>query len=87
MSSRSTPRPWDCRPSPTARGRLSAAQDSARVYTHPKPKLRVDPDGHARFEAAGCRIWNVESEELETKVKDLIVQQRSWKGSSSRPRA
>jgi hypothetical protein len=60
-------------------GRLKAAQGSKRQYAHAKPTARADQEGRARFDREGCKVWYVDAEELETKIKDLIVQQRSSK--------
>jgi hypothetical protein len=60
-------------------GRLAEKQESKRQYAHAKPKARADEDGRRKFDEAGCKRWYVDAEELETKIKDLIVQQRSSK--------
>lgn len=58
-------------------GRLSATQDRRRQYAHGRPKARMDPDGAKRFDEAGCKIWYVDANELETKIKELIATERS----------
>lgn len=57
--------------------RLSEKQGSRRGYTHAKPRARMHPEAHARFVEQGCRAWHIDAEEIETKIKNLIVQQRS----------
>ena len=57
--------------------RLSAAQGSTRGYAHAKPNQRMDPEGFARREAQGCKAWYVDAEELESKIKDVIVAERT----------
>ena len=37
----------------------------------------MDEEGHPRFVEQRCKVWYVDAEELETKIKDLIVSQRS----------
>jgi hypothetical protein len=58
-------------------GRLAKAQGAKPGYTHAKPKARMDSEGRKSFDEQGCKVWYVDGKELETKVKDLIVQQRS----------
>lgn len=58
-------------------GRSKEEQGSARQYTHLNPKERAHPDQYARKAAAGCLVFNVSADELETKIKDLIVRERS----------
>ncbi|ODT04187.1 MAG: hypothetical protein ABS52_05920 [Gemmatimonadetes bacterium SCN 70-22] len=58
-------------------GRLAKKQGGTRGYVHAKPKERMNPERFERFSAAGCKAWYVDAEELETKIKDLIVAQRS----------
>lgn len=58
-------------------GRLSHAQGRARNYVHTKPKARMDEEGRAAFDAACCKTWYVDADEIETQVKNIIVQQRS----------
>ncbi len=60
-------------------GRLAEAQGGDRGYVHAKPKARMDEEGRKRFDEAGCKVWYVDAEEIEVKVKDLIVRQRSSK--------
>lgn len=57
--------------------RLSEAQGNRRQYAHVKPKARMDEAGRARFDAAGCKNWYIDADELETKIRDAIVQQRT----------
>ncbi|HEU4629136.1 MAG TPA: recombinase family protein [Gemmatimonadaceae bacterium] len=58
-------------------GRLSAAQGAARGYVHAQPKERMDEEAHRRFKAQGCRVWYVDAEELENKIKDVITAERT----------
>jgi hypothetical protein len=58
-------------------GKLSEAQGGTRSYVHARPKARRGEEAHERFIAAGCKTWYVDAREIETKVKDLIVQQRA----------
>jgi predicted nucleic acid-binding protein len=58
-------------------GKLKAAQGGARMYAHSKPKNRRGERSHERFKHAGCKVWYVDAEEIETKIKDLIVRERS----------
>lgn len=46
-------------------------------YVHAKPKEHMNPEKFERISAAGCKAWYVDAEELETKIKDLVVAQRS----------
>jgi hypothetical protein len=58
-------------------GRLSAAQGQPRVYAHSKPKERMHPEQYSRTIDAGCKVWTLDAEEIESGVKNLIVKQRS----------
>lgn len=58
-------------------GRLAAAQGSARGYVHAQPKERMDADAFRRQHEHGCKAWYVDAEELEVKIKDLIVAERT----------
>ena len=58
-------------------GRNSKTQNRQRTYVHAQPKARMDPEGYARFVENGCKVWSVDAEELETKVKDLILSERT----------
>lgn len=58
-------------------GRLSARQGGTRGYAHARPKARMAAEAHALMEQQGCRAWYVDAEELETKVKDIVVAQRT----------
>jgi hypothetical protein len=60
-------------------GRLSAAQGQPRVYAHSKPKERRHPEQYSRTIDAGCKVWTLDAEEIESGVKNLIVKQRSSK--------
>jgi hypothetical protein len=60
-------------------GRLSASQGGTRGYTHANPKLRMNEVRYRRFKDAGCKVWYVDAEELEQKIKELIATQRSSK--------
>lgn len=57
-------------------GRLSAAQGGSRQYAHVRPKERMREDDFRQYCAAGCKTWYVDSWELESKIKDLIVAER-----------
>lgn len=57
--------------------RLSAAQGSTRGDAHAKPNKRMDPEGFARRGAQGCKAWYVDAEQLESKIKDVIVSERT----------
>jgi len=37
----------------------------------------MDEKAYRRFREAACKTWYVDAQELEDKIKDLIVQQRS----------
>lgn len=58
-------------------GQLPGAQGATRGYVHTKPKSRMDEEGRARFDAAECKVWYVDAEEIEDGIKDLIMAQRS----------
>ncbi|AHG89847.1 Recombinase [Gemmatirosa kalamazoonensis] len=58
-------------------GRLGAGQGSARVYAHAQPKARANETAYQRRKEAGCKVWNVDALELEEKIKDLIVSERT----------
>jgi DNA invertase Pin-like site-specific DNA recombinase len=58
-------------------GRLPAAQGAERSYVHTKPKERMNAEAYLRFNEQGCRVWYVDAEELETKIKDLIIAERT----------
>ena len=60
-------------------GQLGVAQGAARQYAHAKPKARMDAEGRARFDAAGCKVWYVDADEIEDGIKNLIIAQRSSK--------
>lgn len=60
-------------------GRLSKAQGRGRSYVHTKPKKRMDEEAFQRFQECGCKVWYVDAEELETGIKDLIIEQRGSK--------
>lgn len=57
--------------------RLPEQQGSARGYTHAQPKARMDEEVFARHAAAGCKAWYVDAEELEEKIKDIVVSART----------
>src|SRR4051812_11916604 len=57
--------------------RLSMAQGNTRGYAHAKPNERMDPEGFARRTEQGCKAWYVDAEELESKIKDVIVAERT----------
>lgn len=58
-------------------GRLAEKQGATRGYVHAQPKERMDPETHARMHAQGCRAWYLDAEELETKIKDVVVAERA----------
>ncbi|HYD52107.1 MAG TPA: recombinase family protein [Gemmatimonadaceae bacterium] len=58
-------------------GRLSHAQGRQRVYSHTKPVEHLHPEAAKRFHEKGCKVWNVDAEELERKIRDLIVAERT----------
>lgn len=58
-------------------GRLSKAQDRTRLYVHPKPIERMDPEQYRRTLAAGCKLWCVHAALLEEGCRDLITRERS----------
>lgn len=58
-------------------GKLKAEQGGGRMYAHSKPKNRRGERSHERFKDAGCKVWYVDAAEIETKIKDLIVRERS----------
>ncbi|MCX5762896.1 MAG: recombinase family protein, partial [Gemmatimonadetes bacterium] len=60
-------------------GQLGVAQGATRGYAHAKPKARMDAEGRARFDAAGCKVWYVNADEIEDGIKNLIIAQRSSK--------
>ena len=37
----------------------------------------MDEEGHRRRKEQGCKVWYVDAEELESKIKDLIIQERT----------
>ena len=47
------------------------------MYAHAKPKNRTGESSYERFIEAGCKVWYVDAREIETKVKDLILRERS----------
>ena len=57
--------------------RLKESQGGTRGYAHAKPKARMDEEGFRRFTEAGCKAWYLDAQELEEKIKDEIVSQRS----------
>lgn len=57
-------------------GRLAQSQGRGRVYSHTKP-ARSAPAAADRFAAGNCKVWSLDAEELETKIRDLIVAQRT----------
>ena len=56
--------------------RLAEAQGGTRGYTHAGPKERMNEEAFARMTSAGCRAWHVDAEELENKIKDVVVAAR-----------
>jgi len=60
-------------------GRLSRVQGGKRGYTHAKPKARFDAAARERFDMQCCKAWYIDAEDLESKLKDLVVRQRSSK--------
>lgn len=58
-------------------GRTKKEQGARRQYTHVNPKERAQPNEHARKQRAGCLVYYIDADELETKIKDLIVRERS----------
>src|SRR5688572_2616818 len=57
--------------------RLGAGQGSPRVYAHAQPKARANAAAYERRTKAGCKVWNVDALELEEKIKDVIVTERT----------
>ena len=47
------------------------------MYAHAKPKNRAGEGSYEKFIEAGCKVWYVDAREIETKVKDLILRERS----------
>ena len=47
------------------------------MYAHAKPKNRTGESPYERFIEAGCKVWYVDAREIETKVKDLVLRERS----------
>ena len=58
-------------------GRHGTDQGGGRTYVHTKPKKRQAPDASLRFQACGCKTWNVDAADLEDQIKDLIARERS----------
>jgi len=58
-------------------GQLKQSQGGLRMYAHAKPKNRTGESSYERFREAGCKVWYVDAREIETKVKDLILCERS----------
>lgn len=58
-------------------GRLSHSQGCERIYSHTKPKARMAPQAAQRFADHDCKVWAVDAEELENKIRALIVAQRT----------
>jgi hypothetical protein len=58
-------------------GRLGKGQGSSRVYAHAQPRARANAIGYQRRKDEGCKVWNVDALELEEKIKDLIVAERT----------
>ena len=56
---------------------LPRAQGAPRGYSRAKSKARSDAAAAKRMEEAGCKVWYVDAEELETKLKELIVAHRT----------
>jgi hypothetical protein len=46
-----------------------------RAYVHGRPTIR-DGDLYDRFQTAGCRQFNVVADELESAIRDVILEQR-----------
>ena len=61
-------------------GRNSKKQGDRRTYVHPDAQRKLDSEVRDIALQEGCRQWTVDAEELETKLKDLILQER---GSST----
>jgi hypothetical protein len=57
--------------------RLKKEQGEARQYGHLNPKATEQPELHARKSAARCLAWSVDADELETKIKDLVLRERT----------
>lgn len=57
--------------------RLSEKQGNTRGYTHAGPKERMDEAAYARMVQAGCKAWHVDAEELEDKIKDVVLAART----------
>lgn len=47
------------------------------MYRHPKPKARASPAEHTRYLEMKCSNWVVDADELEGRIKDLILGQRA----------
>lgn len=58
-------------------GRLGDKQGRKRCYVHPETPERMDPELAARREAAGCKRWTVDADELEARIAELIARERS----------
>ena len=57
--------------------RLSVAQGEVRGYSHAVPKERMHLEAFQRHQDAKCKAWYVNADELEGKIKDLIVRERA----------
>jgi hypothetical protein len=58
-------------------GRRSQAQGRGRCYVHPTIRARMNPDRYEMYRAAGCKRWTILAEDIETKIKDLILAERA----------
>ena len=58
-------------------GRLGAKQGSRRTYVHAKPDEALHPTIYQDHVEYGCKAWTIDADEIETSIKDLILQQRA----------
>ena len=58
-------------------GSLAAKQGKKRSYVHAKPKTRMDQEGRRRYDEQRCKVWCIDAKELETKIVEVILAERS----------
>lgn len=57
--------------------RMSIKQGGGRRYRHANPKERAHADAYAAFHSAGCKVWDLDADEIETSIKELITRERA----------
>lgn len=60
----------------TVTNKGTRSEKETRYYVHPVSSMRYSQEKTERIEAAGCKHWYVNADELEDKVFELLIEQR-----------